>query len=162
MTLPRRMSNLITADRCFGVYARAQRPTIRMTACTLVGVGLLFASILVTTGSAQAPPKEPTSKKPRVSKPTAASTPSAADEELMRRVADAAAARTSADPFAASQANKHVVSLALRQMAKLHMILAAYPKSIALYQRSLDFDEVPDVHADLALAEIGERKQRIY
>lgn len=159
MTLPRRMSNSRTADRCFGVYARSRRSTIQMAACTLVGVGLLLASILVTTGSAQAPPKQsPSSNTPRTSKPTAASTPSAADVELMRRVADAAAARTSADPFAASQANKHVVSLALRQLAKLHMILAAYPKSIALYQRSLDFDDVPDVHADLALAEIGARR----
>src|SRR6266478_9778971 len=125
------MSNSRTADRCFGVYARSRRPIIRMTACTLVGAGLLFASILVTTGSAQAPPKQPSSNKPRASKPTTASTPSAADQELMRRVADAAAARTSADPFAASQANKQVISLALRQVAKLHMILASYPKSVA-------------------------------
>src|SRR3989442_6901221 len=153
------MSNSITADRCFGICARSWRSTIRMAACTHVGVALLFASILATRGSAQAPPKQsPSSAKSRALKPTTASTASAADEELMRRVADAAAARTSADPFAATQANKQVISLALRQVAKLHMILASYPKSIALYQRSLDFDDVPDVHADLALAEIGARR----
>ena len=81
-----------------------------------------------------------------------------ADEELMRRVQAAAAARGSNDPMAASGANKRVISLALRQMAKLNMILAQYPQTIALYQRSLDFEEDSSTHADLALAEMGAKR----
>lgn len=73
----------------------------------------------------------------------------------MRRVAIAAAARSSADASAASAANKRVISLSLRQIAKLNMVLANYPQAIALYQRSLDFEDDSGTHTDLALAELG-------
>jgi tetratricopeptide (TPR) repeat protein len=122
---------------------------------------LWFAVFFVPSALfAQVPSKRPplrgTSALP---KPATQSPAPAAEDELLRRVSAAAAARTSRDPFAASQANKQVISLALRQLAKLHMVLAMYPQSIALYQRSLDFEEVPDVHSDLAVAELGAGRQ---
>jgi len=125
--------------------------------CMRNGGLLVTAAFLSLAAMAHAPLKQsPSHRTAAATKPN--SGPASTDDELLRRVAAAAAARASADPLAASQANKRVISLALRQIAKLHMILGAYPQSIALYQRSLDFEEVPDVHADLAVAEVGAKR----
>lgn len=93
--------------------------------------------------------------KPEKSSPKAApkrSTP--AEEELDKRIAAARAARGSGDLQAAAQANKQVISLALRQLGRLRLVESAFPQAIEIYRRSLDFEDSPEARLDLALGEL--------
>ena len=76
-------------------------------------------------------------------------------KELDKRIAAARSARGSADLLAAAQANKQVISLALRQIARLRLVESAYPQAIEIYRRSLDFENSPDTRLDLAMSELG-------
>jgi tetratricopeptide (TPR) repeat protein len=141
-----------------GCFAVPDLPHLSVASLSFMRHALLlwFAVFFVPNALiAQTPTKQPPSRETSTRPKPATKSTSSADEELLRRVSAAAAARSSTEPFAASEANKRVISLAVRQLAKLHMILATYPQSIALYQRSLDFEELPDVHSDLAVAELG-------
>jgi len=82
-----------------------------------------------------------------------ASTP--ADTELDKRIEAARKARGSADPLAAAQANKLVISLALRLVGRLRLVEGAYLQAIEIYRRSLDFEDVPETRLDLAMSELG-------
>lgn len=75
-----------------------------------------------------------------------------ADAELARRVAAAELARKSGNAAEVGVANARVVALALRELAQMRLLQGAYPQAIELYQRSLDFEDLPDTHVDLAIA----------
>jgi tetratricopeptide (TPR) repeat protein len=77
----------------------------------------------------------------------------AAPTELSTRIAAAAAARDAGDSDAVAMANERLIATALRQLANLRMIEAAYPQAIGLYRNSLDFEDVPATRIDLAMAE---------
>ena len=76
-------------------------------------------------------------------------------KELDKRIAAARSARGSADLLAAAQANKQVISLALRQIARLRLVESAYPQAIEIYRRSLDFEDSPETRLNLAMSELG-------
>jgi len=73
---------------------------------------------------------------------------------LDKRIAAARAARGSSDLLAAAQANKQVISLALKQIARLRLVESAFPQAIEIYRRSLDFEDSPDTRLNLALSEL--------
>ncbi|MBV9888544.1 MAG: tetratricopeptide repeat protein [Acidobacteria bacterium] len=64
------------------------------------------------------------------------------------------AAQRGGDPAAVAQANVRLIALALREIGQLRLLEAAYPQAIELYRRSLDFEDVADTRADLAIAEL--------
>ncbi|HXY24702.1 MAG TPA: tetratricopeptide repeat protein [Candidatus Acidoferrum sp.] len=72
-----------------------------------------------------------------------------------KRIEAAQKARGSADPLAAAQANKLVISMALRLVCRLCMVEGAYPQAIEICRRSLDFEESTDTRLDLAMSESG-------
>ncbi|HYL95357.1 MAG TPA: tetratricopeptide repeat protein, partial [Terriglobales bacterium] len=61
-------------------------------------------------------------------------------------------ARSSGDPTAINAASRFVVGLALRNFAQLQMAQDQAAQSIETYRRSVDFEDVPGTHLDLALA----------
>jgi tetratricopeptide (TPR) repeat protein len=77
-----------------------------------------------------------------------------AKAELLKRVAAAQAARTSGDPAVIAAANQRLIALALRELGQLRLLEAAYPQSIELQQRALTYEDTPDLHVDLAIAEL--------
>lgn len=77
-----------------------------------------------------------------------------AELELRKRLEAAQAAQRSGDAQAAAQANKRLIALALREMGQLRLLQTALPQAIDLYKRSLDFEDIPDTHVDLAITEL--------
>jgi tetratricopeptide (TPR) repeat protein len=83
----------------------------------------------------------------------AAAKPAPASDELTARIVAAGTARDSGNPDAAAAANELLIATALREMAYLRSIEAAYPQAIEIYKTSLDFEDSTITRADLALAE---------
>ena len=106
-------------------------------AAPLLGI-LLFAS----ASTHPAPAQRPTANKS-----------SQAPSELQTRIAAAAAARDSGDSAAVALANERLIALALRELASLRQVEAAYPQAIDLYRNSLNFEDSATTRVDLALAE---------
>lgn len=75
--------------------------------------------------------------------------------ELAKRLAAAQEARKAGNAYAAAQANKLVISLALRQLGQLRLVQSAYPQAVEIYRRSLDFEESPDTRVDMSIAQLG-------
>jgi tetratricopeptide (TPR) repeat protein len=120
-------------------------------------VSLLLPLVLVCTGWALVPLQSVStqSSAPRRSAAKANSSRiSPAEAELDKRLASAQEARTAADTAAIAVANERLIALALRELAQLRLIQSAYPQSIELYRRSLDFEDIPDARVDLAIAEL--------
>ena len=67
-------------------------------------------------------------------------------------------ARQSGDPAAIAQANGRLIAFCLREMGQLRLLESAYPESIELYRRSLDFEDLPDTRVDLAIAYLDANK----
>jgi tetratricopeptide (TPR) repeat protein len=81
-------------------------------------------------------------------------TPNPAELELRKRLEAAQAAQRSGDAQAAAQANERLIALALREMGQLRLLQTALPQAIDLYKRSLDFEDIPDTHVDLAITDL--------
>jgi tetratricopeptide (TPR) repeat protein len=77
-----------------------------------------------------------------------------AELELRKRLEAAQSAQRRGDGLAATQANERLIALALREMGQLRLLETALPQAMELYQRSLDFEELPGTHVDLAIAEL--------
>jgi tetratricopeptide (TPR) repeat protein len=115
---------------------------------------LLTAVLLVAfPGAAQSDLPKPAQKlTKRTAAPRSESTSSPALVELQRRLAASQAARNAGNADAIAHSNRLLIALALRQMAHLRLVELALPQAIALYGRSLDFEDVPDTRVDLAVA----------
>jgi tetratricopeptide (TPR) repeat protein len=79
-----------------------------------------------------------------------------AEMELRKRLEEAQAAQRSGNVIAAAEANKQLIALALREMGQLRLLETALPQATELYRRSLDFEDLPDTHVDLAITELQE------
>jgi tetratricopeptide (TPR) repeat protein len=77
-----------------------------------------------------------------------------AEVELRKRLEAAQAAQRTGNPASIAQANAQVIALALREMAQLRLLEAAFPQAIELYRRSLDFQDLPETRVDLAITEL--------
>jgi tetratricopeptide (TPR) repeat protein len=85
--------------------------------------------------------------------PTAAATP--ANDDLLNRINAQRAAIQSGDSAAVEQASRKLTAAALRQMAALRSTTGEWAKAIELYRQSIDFDDINDVHMELAMAYLG-------
>ena len=103
---------------------------------------ILTSSFLMSVTVIGQPQKEPA---PLESPPSAA-------VALQSRLEAARAAQSSGDPPGVADANRRLAALALRQMANLRVLQAAWPQAVELYQRSIDLEDIPDTHVDLAIA----------
>jgi tetratricopeptide (TPR) repeat protein len=77
-----------------------------------------------------------------------------AELELRKRLEAAQAAQRTGNTPAAAQANVRVIALALRELAQLRLLQTALPQAMDLYRRSLDFEDIPDTHVDLAITQL--------
>jgi tetratricopeptide (TPR) repeat protein len=75
-------------------------------------------------------------------------------DEFERRFAAANSAKEAGDLPAAAAASEKIVALGLREMGKLRLFEAAYPEAARFSRRSLEFEDVADVHVDLAAANL--------
>jgi tetratricopeptide (TPR) repeat protein len=78
-----------------------------------------------------------------------------AQAELDERLRSAQAERVAGDPIRIANADKRILALALGELAQVRLLQSAYPQAMSLYRRSLDFEDVPETHLDLAIAEVG-------
>jgi tetratricopeptide (TPR) repeat protein len=117
--------------------------------CVLPTIAFFLGQILglVSFAFAQTPARPPVAK----SKQQATSE---AEAELRKRLDAAQAAQRSGNPAAVAEANTQLIALALRELAQLRLVEAAYPQAIELYRRSLDFQDLPDTRVDLAITEL--------
>src|SRR5436190_7871433 len=79
------------------------------------------------------------------------SSSSNADLALQARLNAVEAAKHSGNPDEIATASKALIALGLRQIAGLRLLQSAFPDAAELYKRSLDFEELPDTHVDLAV-----------
>jgi tetratricopeptide (TPR) repeat protein len=73
-------------------------------------------------------------------------------DDLARRISAANAAQSSGKPSAVAEANKRLLAAALRLMGQLRVSEGAYVQATELYRASLDFEPLPGVHGELAMA----------
>ena len=132
------------------------RPRRKMTV-QLKNVSHLLLPVLLSTGCALVPlPSAWAQSRPtqRSAAKANSSRISPAEAELDKRLAAAQEARNGGDTAAIAVANERLIALTLRELAQLRLIQSAYPQSIELYRRSLDFEDIPDTRVDLAIAEL--------
>ncbi|MGC2161288.1 MAG: tetratricopeptide repeat protein [Silvibacterium sp.] len=72
--------------------------------------------------------------------------------ELNQRIKAANAAQVSGNPAAIAETNRRLLAFVLRLMGQLRVSEGAYSQAAALYRASLEFEALPGVHADFAMA----------
>jgi tetratricopeptide (TPR) repeat protein len=110
----------------------------------LLLIAVYFSSLSFTSASVrtQASTPAPQAAKPQPS-PVA---------DLRARLEALYSAKQSNDPAAVYNAARQVIASALRQMGRLKLIEGNSAQAIEIDRRSLDFEDAPDTHIDLALA----------
>ena len=120
--------------------------------CVAFALGI---AMLANSGDSAAQQK-PAPTRPAAARPSprerVASPPVPEIEELQTRFAEARTAKEAGDLPSAARANEKLIALGLREMGKLRMIENAYPEAAESYRRSLELEDIPDAHANLAIA----------
>ncbi len=112
-------------------------------------LGTLCVLIAATTAAvAQAPPGQVAPSKLTAS----------AMEELPSRMQAVAAAQQSGDVTKIAAANRSLIAVGLRAMAELKLAQGDTKQAIDLYQRSLAFEDTPQIRISLALAYMRARR----
>jgi tetratricopeptide (TPR) repeat protein len=75
-------------------------------------------------------------------------------DEFDRRFAAANSAKQAGDLRAAAAASEKIIALGLREMGKLRLFESVYSEAARFSRRSLDFEDVPDAHVDLASGDL--------
>lgn len=119
---------------------------------TITGIASLLLGLAIPI-AARVHGQSPSSQKVPPNSNQKRATPD--DVELEKRIKAARAAQDARDPQQAAQANKQVISLALKELGRLRLVESAYPQAIEIYRRSLDFEDSPETHVDLAISESG-------
>lgn len=88
----------------------------------------------------------------RVHSPTPATQPTSLTIELQSRQEKLDAAKNSGDPAAIIDASRQLIATTLRQIGRFKSIEGAAPEAIETFRRSINFEESPDTHVDLAAA----------
>lgn len=70
-------------------------------------------------------------------------------QDLKTRLNALERAKHSNDLQKVDDTSKAVIALGLRQMAGLRLLQSAFPETIELYKRSLDFEDLPEAHVNL-------------
>jgi tetratricopeptide (TPR) repeat protein len=115
---------------------------------------LVLPILLLTLVPGTAFGQRTNSQPPSVAKKVPASSPSAVspEDELLRRIQAQRAAVAGGDATAVEHASRQVAALVFRQMAGLRALQGAWPRSVELYQQSLDLEDIAGVRVDLAMA----------
>jgi tetratricopeptide (TPR) repeat protein len=79
-------------------------------------------------------------------------------DELAQRTAALQAARNSGKPESVSAASRLTIASGLREVAQLRFFEDAFPQSVELYRQSLELEDTPAIHVDLAVALIRDGK----
>lgn len=87
---------------------------------------------------------------PQTSQKSANAPQSSEQIELSKRIVAAEDIRKSGDPAAIAQANRLLIASALLAMARLRSAELAPAQSAELYRDSLQFEDIPEEHAELA------------
>ena len=130
---------------------------------SLIPLILLSSSLALPQTTKRTPqPRTSTPQQQRTAPHTNSSTPpraaqqaaAASGAELQRRYDALIEARNSGDPEAVATASRSVLGIALRQAGNLRMLVNKTDEAAELYRGSLKWEEVPDTHLDLAIAEL--------
>lgn len=78
--------------------------------------------------------------------------------ELRARLEKLDAAKQSDDLAAVSDAARRVIAIALRRIGRLKLTEGAAPEAIEIYRRSIDFEDAPDTHVDLAAGDLASNR----
>jgi tetratricopeptide (TPR) repeat protein len=108
----------------------------------------LFAILLLIASSALSAAQQVSTQ---ASSAVQTSSSNAADLALQTRLNAVEAAKHSGNPDEIATASKALIALGLRQIAGLRLLQSAFPDAAELYKRSLDFEDLPDTHVDLAI-----------
>jgi tetratricopeptide (TPR) repeat protein len=130
---------------------------------SLIPLILLSSSFALPQAAKRTPqPKASTPQQHRTSPRTNSSMPlraaqqaaAASGAELQRRYDALIEARNSGDPDAVATASRRVLGIALRQAGNLRILVNKTDEAAELYRGSLKWEEIPDTHLDLAIAEL--------
>jgi tetratricopeptide (TPR) repeat protein len=143
----------------FGLYhfhsvlLTAILPDIPPTRRRLRSAGALLLSVLAVSVSVAAtvPPQTPETTR----QPAATVTPKS---ELQARLLPLNSAKQGDDPAAVADAARRVIALALRQIGQAKVMEGSFLEAVEIYRRSLDFEDAPDTHVDLAAAYLAAGK----
>jgi tetratricopeptide (TPR) repeat protein len=113
---------------------------------------LLVVLAVARLGFASAPVGGQTPQRQAIHQPTTTALPSPMMAELHARLQALDSAKQSDDPAAVSNAARRVIALALRQVGQLKLMEGATADAIEADRRSVDFEDAPDTHVDLAAA----------
>ncbi|MFZ0662521.1 MAG: tetratricopeptide repeat protein [Acidobacteriaceae bacterium] len=126
-------------------FATVHKPSPGVGA-RVFAAGLLAAALCFPSGSALAQSGHPAKTH------LAATASSDLQSELNRRIEAADAAQRSGDPASIAAANQRLLAYGLRLMGQLRISEGAYPQAEELYRASMNFEPLPGIHGDLALA----------
>jgi xylan 1,4-beta-xylosidase len=79
-------------------------------------------------------------------------------DELSRRLEAAMQARKSGDPAAVGMTSQKLIALGLIQMARFRLDQRDYDHAAKLFRESLEFEDGPETHLDLAIANLYAKK----
>ena len=74
------------------------------------------------------------------------------EAELQSRLRAAAQAQQGGDPEQIAQANRKIIAIGLWQMAELRLLEGLHPASVQLLKQSAEFEDIPLIHMQLAMA----------
>ena len=115
-----------------------------------VATGLLASAIVLLPATLA----QSSRQQSQVSHPSPKSQETPEQAELAKRIHTADTARNSNNPAATAVANKLLIASALRTMGQLRFFESAYAQSAELYRASLDFENLPETHAELATSSL--------
>ena len=75
-----------------------------------------------------------------------------AEAELQKRLARAQEAKSSGNAIEVTRSSEQLIALALRELGQLRLLESASSQAMALYEQSLEFENVPETRVDLAIA----------
>ena len=134
-------------SRSYSWFCASANSRVIFAATGQVVLLAVFLTVLVRGASAvpeDAPPRK------TAHAPSKELTPAAA--ELDRRLKAAQAAQQAGDPNLIALANKSLIAFCLRQVGQLRLYEGAFTQAGELYRRAIDFEDIPDIHTDLAIA----------
>lgn len=128
------------------------RGRARLDVCHRMAVLLLMAALPCFGQAAQSQPRGPVNA--TTSNPQIQAKNEGVAAELTKRARQLETAKASGDSAQVAHASELVIAFVLRQLGQIRLWESSYAQAGELYQRSLNFENVPDVRVDLAVAHL--------
>jgi tetratricopeptide (TPR) repeat protein len=150
---------IFLGERFAAALVNSKAPNFRICFISSIRFRAFVALFLLSAGlSSQVPSFAQTASQGAASARENAPKATPADEELQKRLRSAQDAQRTSNPVTVAAANQRLIALTLREMAHLRLMESAFAPAIELYQRSLDFEDLPDTRIDLAIAALQARR----